>query len=64
LRCFDRFAPPEDVEGEVMVVEAAFEDGSVSLTTPEGLAEGDCKVFVSFDGQRGHFFDAGLFTVA
>ena len=47
-----------------MVVEAAFEDGSVSLTTPEGLAEGDCKVFVSFDGQRGHFFDAGLFTVA
>ena len=61
--CFVRFDPPEGEEGEPVVVDATWESGLVSLTTPDELPSGDVRVWVTFDGKQGHWFDAGVFTV-
>ena len=47
-----------------MVLEATCEEaGSVCVTTPDGLPAGENKVWVSFDGQEGKWFECGVFTV-
>ena len=61
--CFVRFEPPEGEEGEPVVVDATWESGSVSLTTPDELPAGDVRVFVTFDGKQGKWVEAGVFTV-
>jgi hypothetical protein len=61
---FVRFEPPEGEEGEPVVVVAAWESGSVSLSTPDELPfSGDVRVSVTFDGLQGKWFEAGVFTV-